>query len=92
MSELDKALDRLGEAVASLADASKHGLAKKSAKTATRKQVDKLTTERDRLQAEVDEFRARHDEDTRLHEEATEAVKSALTDLRSLVASQEQAG
>ena len=92
MSELDNALERLGEAVASLAAASKHGPAKKGAKAATQKQIDKLTAERNRLQAEVDELRARHDEDTRLHDEATEAVKSALKDLRSLVAAQELTG
>jgi len=92
MSELDNALDRLGEAVANLAETSSQGQAKKGTKTATKKQVDKLTAERNRLQAEVDELRARHEEDTRLHEEATEAVKSALTDLRSLVSAQELAG
>jgi len=92
MPELDKALDRLGEAVASLAAASNHGKARKGTKATTKKQSDKLTAERDRLLAEVEELRARHEEDTRLHEEATEAVKSALTDLRSLVAAQELAG
>ena len=92
MSELDKALDRLDEAVTSLAAASSHGKARKGAKATTNKQSGELTAERDRLLAEVEELRARHEEDTRLHEEATEAVKSALKDLRSLVASQELAG
>lgn len=92
MSELDKALDRLGEAVTKFAAASAPSKAKKGAKAPTKKQSDKLTAERDQLRSEVKELQAQHKEDTRLHEEATEAVKTALTDLRSLVAAQEKSG
>ena len=83
MSELDNALERLGEAVASLIAASDQGRAANGAE---------LTTERDRLQTEVDELRALREDDARLRADAAEAVKLALTDLRSLVAGQEKVG
>jgi molybdenum-dependent DNA-binding transcriptional regulator ModE len=85
MSELDNALDRLGEAVASLIVASDQGRAAQSAETAVTVRIDELTTERDRLQTEVDELRALREEDAGLRADAAEAVKAALKDLRSLV-------
>ena len=92
MSELDNALDRLGEAVASLIAASDRGRAASGAEAAVTARIDELTTERDRLQTEVDELRALREDDARLRADAAEAVKLALTDLRSLVAGQEKVG
>jgi hypothetical protein len=81
MSELDKALDRLGEAVASLITASDQGRSASSTEA-------KLTVERDKLQAEVDNLRALREDDATLRAEAAVAVKAALKDLRGLVAAQ----
>ncbi len=92
MSELDSALDRLGEAVASLIAASDQSRAAQSAEPAAPARIAALTTERDRLQVEVDELRALREDDARLHADAAEAVKIALKDLRSLAAVQEKAG
>ncbi len=92
MSELDNALERLGEAVASLIAASDQGRAAGGAEAAVTARIDELTTERDRLQTEVDELRALREDDARLRADAAEAVKLALTDLRSLVAGQEKVG
>ena len=92
MSELDNALDRLGEAVAGLIAASDQGRAVQGAETAATARVAELTTERDRLQGEVDELRALREDDARLRADAAEAVKVALTDLRSLVGDQDKAG
>ncbi len=92
MSELDSALDRLGEAVASLIAASDQSRAAQSAEPAAAARIAELTTERDRLQVEVDELRALREDDARLHADAAEAVKIALKDLRSLVAAEEKAG
>ncbi len=92
MSDLDRALDRLGEAVASLIEASDQGRAARGAEATATARIAELTTERDRLQAEVDELRALREDDARLHADAAEAVKAALKDLRSLAAAQEQAG
>ena len=92
MSELDNALDRLGEAVASLIASPDQGRAVKGAKAAVTVRIDKLTNERDRLQTEVDELRALREDDARLRADAAEAVKIALKDLRSLVADQEKVG
>ena len=92
MSELDSALDRLGEAVASLIAASDQGRATQGAEAAVTARIAVLTNERDRLQVEVDELRALREDDARLHADAAEAVKIALKDLRSLAALQEQAG
>ncbi len=92
MSELDNALDRLGEAVASLIAASDQGRAANGAEAAVTARIYELTTERDRLQTEVDELCALREDDARLRADAAEAVKLALTDLRSLVASDEKAG
>jgi hypothetical protein len=92
MSELDSALDRLGEAVASLIAASDQGQAVRGAEAAATARISELTTERDRLQAEVDELRILRDDDARLHADAAEAVKLALKDLRSLVTAQEKVG
>ena len=92
MSELDNALDRLGEAVASLIAASDQGQAVRGGEAAATVRISELTTERDRLQAEVDELRILRDDDARLHADAAEAVKLALKDLRSLVTAQEKVG
>ena len=92
MSELENALDRLGEAVASLIAASDQGSAARDAEAAATTRIAVLTSERDRLQSEVDELRALREDDARLHADAAEAVKIALKDLRSLAAVQEQAG
>ena len=92
MSELDNALDRLGEAVASLIAASDQGRAARGADTAATARIAELTKERDRLQGEVDGLRALREDDTRLRADAAEAVKAALKDLRSLVAVEEKAG
>ncbi len=92
MSELESALDRLGEAVASLIATSDQGRAASDAEASTTARIAVLTTERDRLQVEVDELRALREDDARLHADAAEAVKIALKDLRSLAAAQEKAG
>ena len=92
MSDLDRALDRLGEAVASLIEASDQGRAARGAEATATARIAELTTERDRLQAEVDELRALREDDARLHADAAAAVKLALKDLRSLVAAEENAG
>ena len=92
MSELESALDRLGEAVASLIATSDQGRAARDAEASTTVRIAVLTTERDRLQVEVDELRALREDDARLHADAAEAVKIALKDLRSLAAAQEKAG
>ena len=92
MSELESALDRLGEAVASLIATSGQGRAASDAEASTTARIAVLTTERDRLQVEVDELRALREDDARLHADAAEAVKIALKDLRSLAAAQEKAG
>ncbi len=92
MSELDNALDRLGEAVASLIAASDQGRAVRGVEAAVTARIDELTTERDRLQTEVDELRALREDDARLRADAAEAVKIALKDLRSLVVVQEKSG
>ncbi len=89
MSELDNALDRLGEAVSNLIAASEQGPAAFSAEEAATARITELQSERDRLQAEVDELSALREDDARLRAEAADAVKVALTDLRSLVAIQE---
>jgi hypothetical protein len=89
MSELDNALDRLGAAVAELIAASGQDGSGKGVKDGTAARIARLATERDRLQAEVDELRALRGEEARLRAEAADAVKIALTDLRSLVATQE---
>ena len=92
MSELESALDRLGEAVASLIATSDQGRAARGAEASATARIAVLTTERDRLQVEVDELRALREDDARLHADAAEAVKIALKDLRSLAAAQEKAG
>ena len=92
MSELESALDRLGEAVASLIATSDQGRAACDAEASATARIAVLTTERDRLQVEVDELRALREDDARLHADAAEAVKIALKDLRSLAAAQEKAG
>ena len=92
MSELDNALDRLGEAVANLIAASEQGRAENGTEAAATARITELTAERDRLQGEVEELRALREDDARLRSDATEAVKVALTDLRSLVAAHDTAG
>ncbi|MHA1536381.1 MAG: hypothetical protein ACTSUD_02395 [Alphaproteobacteria bacterium] len=92
MSELETALDRLGEAVANLIAASDQGRTANDAEEATTARIADLTAERDRLQGEVDELRALREDDARLHADAADAVRVALKDLRSLAAAQEQAG
>lgn len=92
MSELDSALDRLGIAVSKLIAASGQNLSTKEISSAVTSQISDLTTERDMLRAEVDELRALHDEDAKLRVEAAAAVKIALADLRSLVATKKKAG
>ena len=81
MSELDKALDRLSDAVARLGEA---GTASKAnAKAEAR--IAELTAERDRLEAQLSDLRAQREDDARLRAEAAGAVRDALRDLRGLV-------
>lgn len=87
MSELEKALDRLNGAVATLLDASKRGQAEQGTQEA---RIAKLTAERDRLRAELAELRAAREEDAKLRGEAAEAVKAALGDLRTILAVHDQ--
>ena len=91
MSELDNALDRLGQAVSSLISVSDQRRAVQDAEEAATARIAELTSERDRLQAEVDELRALRKDDVRLRAEAADAVKVALKDLRSLVAAKKKA-
>lgn len=87
MSELEKSLDRLNEAVSVLLDASERG--RDEQKTGEQR-IAELTRERDKLRAELEELRAAREEDAELRAEAAEAVKEALRDLRALLAQQEQ--
>jgi len=89
MSELEKALDRLNGAVAAMLDASARGQAEQGA---TQARIAELEAERDQRRAELAELRAAREEDAKLRAEAAEAVKSALRDLRTLLAAQEQEG
>jgi small-conductance mechanosensitive channel len=91
MSELDNALDRLGQAVSSLISVSDQRRAVQDAEEAATARIAELTSERDRLQAEVDELRGLRKDDARLRAEAADAVKVALNDLRSLVAAKKKA-
>jgi hypothetical protein len=91
MSELDKALDRLGQAVSGLIAASEQGQAGKGAEEAVSARIAELTSERDRLRAEIDELRGLREDDARLRAEAADAVKVALKDLRGLVAAKKKA-
>jgi cell division protein FtsB len=88
MSELDKALDRLGEAVSGLVQGTGRGRAAPDAEA----RIAELTAERDRLRAEVDDLRAQREIDARLRNEAAEAVREALGDLRGLVAGKTRDG
>ncbi|HUS56285.1 MAG TPA: hypothetical protein VMY41_20030 [Thermohalobaculum sp.] len=92
MSELDNALDRLGTAVSNLIVATGQKRTVKGPTDATTLRISELTAERDLLRAQVDELRALRDEDVNLRAEAADAVKIALTDLRSLVASKKKTG
>lgn len=85
MSELDKALDRLGSAVAQLIE----GAGRKQNDSEATGQIAELKAERDKLQAEVKSLLAQRKEDARLRSEAAEAVRDALSDLRGLVAQTE---
>jgi uncharacterized coiled-coil DUF342 family protein len=87
MSELDKALDRLGSAVAQLIE----GAGRKQNGAEVADQLAELTAERDRLKAEVKNLLAQRKEDSKLRSEAAEAVRDALSDLRGLVAQSESA-
>jgi hypothetical protein len=91
MSELDKALDRLGQAVSGLIAASEQGQAAQGSDEAVTALIAELTSERDRLQAEVDKLRGLREDDARLRAEAANAVKVALNDLRGLVAAKKKA-
>ena len=91
MSELDNALDRLGQAVSGLIATTDQGRVAKEADEAVTARIAKLTSERDRLRAEVDELRGQRKDDARLRAEAADAVKAALKDLRSLVAAKKKA-
>lgn len=85
MSELDKALDRLGDAISELlAGAVDNG--------ATESQLSELSGERDRLKAELDDICAKREEDAQLRAEAADAVRDALRDLRGLVAARSAGG
>jgi len=85
MAEIDKALDRLTNAVDGLIEASQAG---RDAESDAAARIAELTAECDRLRAEVAELRSQREEDARLRAEAAEAVKDALRDLRGLVAAQ----
>jgi len=88
MSELDKALDRLGDAVLRLVEGTGHNQTGLDAEA----RIAELTAECERLQAEVDDLRAQRQVDARLRAEAAEAVRDALSDLRGLVSAQGQEG
>lgn len=85
MSELDLALERLGDAVVRLIDSAGHGQTGAEAEA----RLAELTAERDRLLAEVEDLRAQREVDAKLRDEAAEAVRDALSDLRGLLAAQE---
>jgi chromosome segregation ATPase len=85
MSQIDKALDRLTEAVNGLIDRSQDA---EDAAIGAEEQIADLTAERDRLRSEIAKLRTQHEEDARLRAEAAEAVKDALKDLRGLVAAE----
>jgi len=91
MSELDNAIDRLGQAVSNLIAASDQGQANQDADTAVAERIAELTSERDRLQIEVDQLRGLREDDARLRAEAADAVKIALKDLRGLVTAKKKA-
>ena len=91
MSELDSALDRLGEAVTRLLDAAQRGRISSGDANVIEAEVAEIIAERDRLRAEIAELRAAREEDAKLRAEAAEAVRDALRDLRLLLAAQERA-
>ena len=76
MSELEKAIDRLGRAIAELRDS--------TGGTPAGSDVEELASERDALQAKVIELKSMREEDAKLRAEAADAVRIALTDLRSI--------
>ncbi len=86
MSELERALRRLGGAVARLETAIGDGAtAGPGVPASASAEVAALGAERDRLAEEVARLNARSAEDARLRAEATRAVRSALLDLHGAV-------
>jgi len=84
MSELDKALGRLTDAIKRLELAKDAGWSRQRAEEASR-DVPGLEAERDRLEGEVQKLRARAEEDARLRSEAARTVREALRDLRGAI-------
>jgi vacuolar-type H+-ATPase subunit I/STV1 len=82
MSEVEKALDRLGNAVAALVD----HLTESTADTGPDPKVAELAAERDRMKAELEALRVSREDDAKLRAEAASAVREALRDLRGLAA------
>lgn len=76
MSELEKAIDRLGRAIAELRDS--------TGGTPVGSEINQLAGERDELKAKVIELKSQREEDARLRAEAADAVKIALSDLRAI--------
>lgn len=76
MSELEKAIDRLGRAIAELRDS--------NGGTPVGSDINELAGERDQLQAQVIELSDLREEDARLRAEAADAVRIALSDLRAI--------
>lgn len=76
MSELEKAIDRLGRAIAELRDS--------SGGTPVASEIEELAGERDQLQAQVIELSSLREEDAQLRTEAADAVRIALGDLRMI--------
>lgn len=85
MSQLDIALDRLGEAVRKLSATTALAEGSGAALAEAEETIARLSAECETLRVENAALRSQHEEDTRLRAEAAQAVKVALRDLRELV-------
>jgi hypothetical protein len=83
MSELESALQRLGDAVKRLETAMDEQ--DETAGDAPEVEIPAVVAERDHLANEVEKLQARADEDKLLRAEAADAVRQALIDLRGAV-------
>lgn len=85
MSELENALDRVGDALARLEAAVDKQNKGEDIWGEVSTEMPAVMAERDKLADEVAKLRSRADEDKVLRAEAADAVRQALTDLRGAV-------
>ena len=91
MTKTEAALGRLNTALGKLDTALVAVMAERK-KAAAAQKAPKADPERDRLEAEVRALQKRAKQDARLREEAAHAVRDALSDLRTIVAIQNDQG